>query len=75
MNTIRATDILCFSCGRKHTLVSVLGTAWVDCPTVFAHDIVILRTDCSDYLPKDDGNDCTGNCKQCTLTTEWQEWA
>lgn len=75
MKSISADEVLCLSCGRKHALISVIGTAWVDCPTAYAHDIISLRTECSDYLPKNNRNDCTGNCRQCVLGDEWREWA
>lgn len=75
MKSIGASEILCLSCGRKHTIVSAKGVVTVDCPARYAHDIIMLRAECSLYLPKDAESDCTGECKECETRTEWQEWA
>lgn len=76
MKSISADEVLCFHCGRKHDVVSAHGVAMVDCPARYAHDIILLKTECPAYLPIEvtDSN-CTGNCRQCVLGDEWREWA
>lgn len=85
MKPISANDILCFKCAKSDKFTADgYGSAIVWCgPNSKRLSPRAPRVQCDNFTPRFECEKCspvnigwcTGNCKKCTLTTEWQEWA